>query len=65
MASKYIDTQPAIGWHEDDGNPPSYIIANATATGVTIDTSSPPVLDRENVADLRDWLTAWLERTER
>lgn len=66
---KYKNSQKRIGWDRgsamadsiDDG----WVLFEVAKDGIDIEKFDPPTLTRKNVTDLRDWLTAWLERTER
>lgn len=64
MAKKYLHNQTEIGWEGKGSRRDGYLRVDECRKGVEFASFDPPRLSRCNVTDLRDWLTAYLERTK-
>lgn len=65
MARKYLHNETEIGWEAKKGDD-RYLRFDVSLKPRRVEAASfdPPPLTRKNATDLRDWLTAWLERTK-
>lgn len=63
MARKYRN-EPDLLVFDSKKDPERWLRIEQVGKRLAVDKFNPPPLTRKNATDLRDWLTAWLERTK-